>query len=102
MTAALSWLSWFRLVCAALLAVMAYVPDTHRSRRVDQQPEHAASGRECTDRPTSLGIDAGCDELDQDVALANHAERSVPGVGDVRREVDDALQDDRQRKLGGE
>ena len=60
------------------------------------------AGRGIADRGALLRRDALGDELLDPAVLAEHAERSVAGVRDVHRELDDPLQDGVERQLGGE
>jgi len=54
------------------------------------------AGRQRADRPALPRRHACGHELDERVRVANHAERAVAGIRDLRGEVDDALEDDRQ------
>jgi hypothetical protein len=69
--------------------------DVGKSQRLpffDQRAQDAAAVRGGADRFTLLGGDAGGDELHEIAVRADDAKGPVPGVGDLDRKLDDALE----------
>jgi hypothetical protein len=82
--------------------VLGEVVQAQRPGVVDQHPEDAAADRDVADR-RPLGVaDSSGDELGDDAVPPQHAERPVAGIGELRGQLDDALQGGRERQLGGE
>ena len=74
--------------------VRAHVVQAQRMRVGDQHAEHAAPARGVADRPVGLLVDPGGDEaLEPLAALVEHADRRVPGAGQLARDVEQPLQE---------
>ena len=78
------------------------VCDANGSRLMHEQTEDSTPPRQRSDRLSLARRDAGGDELLEITLRTEHAERPVAGVGDLGGQIDDSLQDDRQREFGRE
>ena len=82
--------------------VLGDVRDPDRLRVVDQIAKQALAVGKRADLVPLAGGDTGGHELDEVAVLADHTQRAVAGVRHLDGEVDNSLQDDGQRELGGQ
>jgi len=79
------------------------LPETQGQRLVDQHPKDAPTDRGVADRVALLVGHAAGDELgDQVTPGTDDPQRAVAGAGDLRRQLDDPLEQGGQRQLGGQ
>ena len=80
--------------------VLGQIVQAQRAGVGDQRAEDAASAGQVADDRPCLVVDAVRDEaLEARSRRVDDAERRVPGAGDERRRLDDALQDAVERQL---
>ena len=73
-----------------------------RLRLLDEQAQDPLAAREVADQRPLLVVEAGGDELDQEVAAADHAQRGVLRAGELARRLDDAGEDAALVEVGGD
>ena len=77
------------------------VREAERARVADEHAEDAAASGQVADRPERGGIDPGGQEaLELAATRVEHAERGVPGAGELAGRLDDPLQDALVVELG--
>ncbi len=74
--------------------IVAEVREPERLGLPDQDAEDPPSSRQIADRRVSLRVDTGRQEaLEAGACLVDHAERRVPGAGELRGRLDELLQE---------
>ena len=75
------------------LGMLADVGQPQRLRVLNQHPEHAAPARKVADRTVGGGVDPDREEaLELPPRVVEHAERRIPGTGDLASLLEDAVE----------